>query len=354
MPERDFQLDPLRIGVVGAGIIGQLAHIANFVQVPECTVVGLAELRPELGKLVARKYGIPNLYATHHELLEDGCVEALAVITRRPALGPVILDALAAGCHVLSEKPVAHSVEQAGCLVDARERAGRRLIVGYMKRHDAGVQAAKRLIADGLASGKFGRLESIHAHSRGGDFWAHCKDFVMTDEPRPEGLALWQTFPSWLAAAQRAAYADFTNVFIHDLNLLRFFSPGTLMVNDASFHGPMAGDVRLSHGDVQVRLSFSGSGQGAWNEGVDAKFEKRTIRIQLPSPMDQQGMAAVYLCSGNNQERVAPTPLDTGWSFRRQADAFVQAVAGNGHSIDEKHDLLEDIRLIEDIWRCIR
>src|SRR5581483_9533045 len=61
----------LNVGMIGAGFIGQLAHLMNLVEVEECRVVALAEFRPELRRRVAARYDIPRTYPTHQELLQD-------------------------------------------------------------------------------------------------------------------------------------------------------------------------------------------------------------------------------------------------------------------------------------------
>ena len=57
-------MSKVRIGFVGVGGMGQCAHLRNYVSVPDCEVVALAEVRPGLGKRVAEKYGIPGSTAT--------------------------------------------------------------------------------------------------------------------------------------------------------------------------------------------------------------------------------------------------------------------------------------------------
>jgi predicted dehydrogenase len=71
---------PLKIGFVGAGFMGQLAHIANYAELNKCRTVALAELRPGLRELVARRYGIDKTYATHAELLADSNVDRVVAV----------------------------------------------------------------------------------------------------------------------------------------------------------------------------------------------------------------------------------------------------------------------------------
>ena len=94
----------IKIGIVGAGFIGQLCHINNYHQLKNCEILALAEIRPKLRKKVAKHYNIPKTYYSHKELLED-CpeVDAIVAVTKRTMIGPVAFDILEAGVHLLTE-----------------------------------------------------------------------------------------------------------------------------------------------------------------------------------------------------------------------------------------------------------
>ena len=147
--------------------------------------------------MVCRKFGIPKLYSSHTELLDDPEIEAVVVVTRRHATGPIVLDALQSGRHVLSEKPMAHTRAQAERLVSAQP-VGKSYAIGYMKRHDAGVAQAKILLDALQRSGELGRIVLVRAWCFGGDTGVGSQGFVMTDEVRPDGIELWPIAPDWV------------------------------------------------------------------------------------------------------------------------------------------------------------
>ena len=70
----------VRLGFVGAGYMGQLAHIANYATIGDCELVALAEGRAETAKAVAEKYGIQEVYVDHHSLLEKAEIDAVVGI----------------------------------------------------------------------------------------------------------------------------------------------------------------------------------------------------------------------------------------------------------------------------------
>ena len=59
--------------------MAQKVHIPNFASIPKCEIVGLAEVRTDLGKKVQNRFGIPHLYKDHQELAQNAEIEAVAV-----------------------------------------------------------------------------------------------------------------------------------------------------------------------------------------------------------------------------------------------------------------------------------
>jgi predicted dehydrogenase len=338
---------PLGLGFVGAGMVGQVAHLANYLDLPGCRVVALAELRPELGRMAASRFGVPRVYETHRELLADSEVQAVVVVTRRPATGPIVLEALEAGRHVLSEKPMAHTVEQATRLVEAAERRDLRYAVGFMKRHDAGAQEAKALFDKLRRSGELGRILLVRVYCYGGEFKCEPGDFVMTDEARPDGLSTWPSAPDWVPAELVPDYAWFLNVFVHDLNILRYLinsEPEVSAVDLSRRNGQL---VTFDCGEFPAILEMVEIGALEWQEGVEVLFERGRLTLQLPSPMVRNVPARVELMrAGECQEAQLPRT----WAFRRQAEAFVADVAARREPLASGRDSLGDLRLAEAIW----
>lgn len=337
----------VRIGMVGAGMVGQLAHLANFVQIPGCRVTALAELRPGLGKLAAEKFGVPQLFDSHRDMLAADAVDAAVVVTRRPATGPVVLDLLNAGKHVLSEKPMAHTTEQAARLVEAAARRQLVYSIGFMKRHDEGTAVAKQLLDRHVAEGDLGRIILMRGWCFCGEFNIAADGFVMTDENRPDGLALWPSAPDWIPKELHENYAWFLNVFVHDINILRYFA-GPLMVRSVDLSRRNGRVVVFDSGVYPVVLEMGEQTGTDWNEGLDIQFERGRLSLVFPSPLMKNKSAEVTLVHGKTATAV---PSGSSWSFRRQAEAFVADIAGKRLPLASGSDSVADLALVEAIWR---
>ena len=110
--------------MVGVGYIGQIAHLANYAEMEGCEVTAIAEIRPSLRDAVQAHYGIPQAFTSHRELLDNADLDAVVAVTSRHHTGPVALDCLKAGKHLLTEKPMAATLGQAEPLRKRRRPPG--------------------------------------------------------------------------------------------------------------------------------------------------------------------------------------------------------------------------------------
>ena len=90
-------MESIKLGYVGCGFMAQKVHIPNFASLPACELIGLAEVRTDLGRNVQRRWEIPRLYADHTELAADPDIEAAAVSADFALQGEIAKDLLSAG-----------------------------------------------------------------------------------------------------------------------------------------------------------------------------------------------------------------------------------------------------------------
>lgn len=106
-------MEKLRIGVVGAGNIARSAHLPAYKQCSNCTPVAICDLDFERAQAVAKQFDIPEVYASVEEMLEKSDIQAVDVCTWNNAHAPVLIAAANAGKHVICEKPLAMSLDDA-------------------------------------------------------------------------------------------------------------------------------------------------------------------------------------------------------------------------------------------------
>jgi predicted dehydrogenase len=132
-------MKPIRAAVVGVGYLGRF-HAQKYAQAAGCELVAVVDASDAAREAVARELGT-RAVADHRELL--GAVDAVSVVTPTPAHYAIARDFLDAGTHVLLEKPVTETAEQARELIALAAARGRVLQVGHLERFNAAVLAAE-------------------------------------------------------------------------------------------------------------------------------------------------------------------------------------------------------------------
>jgi len=344
---------PVKIGFLGGGMMAQIGHLPFYVRDSRCQVVRICESRPSLVTVLQQEFGPNRLIPDWNELVEDDEIAALVISAPRSATGPLTLAALQAGKHVMAEKPMAHSVDQASRLVE--EAVARRLIysIGFMKRYDPGVQAAKTLLDEMITEGRLGRLLFARFYDFSNAYAVPSPPHVRPIESRSERFPTWPTYPSWLPEQYRTAYAWFLNVASHDVNLLRYFFADSVEVTSACCLGDASVIATMRHGDVSIALEVTKSAVGRWIEGMDFLFERGQVRVVIPSPMATQNVSEVILDDERRQIVGERVRTGKGWSFALQAAGFVDALIGLRPPLTRGEQGLDDMRLIEQIWQRV-
>jgi predicted dehydrogenase len=142
------------IGIVGCGYIVKTAHLPAYTQYG-CKVVGVYDLAPEATTGVCEQFGVGQVFESLDALLADPEIEVVDVATQPDVRPKLIRQALAAGKHVLAQKPLAADVGSARELVDDAERRGLRLAVNQNARWSPPWRIATLLIEQGAIGDVF-------------------------------------------------------------------------------------------------------------------------------------------------------------------------------------------------------
>ncbi|QLG50467.1 Gfo/Idh/MocA family protein [Natrinema halophilum] len=145
------------VGIVGLGGMGTL-HARSIRDLGADVVAG-ADLVPEQRRRFADEFDATT-YETHEELVVDGAVDAVIVTTPNRFHEPIATAALEAGCDVLVEKPLAHTLESAERIAEAAARADGICMVGFHNRH----AASMAMFDEQHARGRFGDLTHVEAN----------------------------------------------------------------------------------------------------------------------------------------------------------------------------------------------
>lgn len=153
----------LRIGIVGAGAIVKLSHLPAIAKTPGVRAAAIADPDAERCELLAKEHGAVA-YTDYARMLDEAELDAVLVALPNHLHRDVIERATARGLHVFTEKPVAHTLEDALAIEAACDAAGVVTLVGFNQRFRGPVQLAKKGIAAGVV-GDLLAFRSVYSES---------------------------------------------------------------------------------------------------------------------------------------------------------------------------------------------
>jgi predicted dehydrogenase len=160
---------PLRVGLVGCGKIAD-AHVEQIARMPALArVVAVCDREPLMAQQLGMRYGIDATCGDLDEMLGRHELDVVHVATPPATHLPLAMMALAAGCHVYVEKPLAPTLEDCVRLVRAARAANKKLTVGHTYLFDPPALAMRELIALGVL-GEPVHVESVYGYDLDGPF----------------------------------------------------------------------------------------------------------------------------------------------------------------------------------------
>jgi len=354
MSDNNLDKKKVKIAIVGCGFMGQVAHLHNYLYVKGCEVVALAESRDLQRELISKKHNISKTYRKHDEMLaDDQEIDAVVIVTQRDMTGPIAYDCLNAGKHVITEKPMASTHEQAKKLVALANEKELIYMVGYMRRYDLGVEKGKELFDELCKKSELGKLTYIRIHCFDSNPYCNEDDYIQTNEEVPKDLSRWPSAPDWIPENLTSDYAFFLNVFCHSINFMRFITDGNPRKIGYTHLGNMhARIVSFEYDNFNVLLEAGRSLSRLRDEYCEIFFEKGVLKISFPPNLLRNQPARVTLHRFDEKHAITEYIPDWSWAFRRQAETFVRSIQNNGYeNIASGTDSLEDMKTIEEIWR---
>lgn len=164
--------DNLKIGIMSFAHLHAEAYINNLRAIPGVEMIGLADEDPARGQHFAQQFNA-RLYPSYRALLNEK-PDGVLVCSENAKHRPLVEMAAAAGVHVLSEKPLATSLQDAQAMIDACQKAGVILMTAFPMRFSAPLLQTKAA----LDEGKLGQLYALNTTNQGQMPIAHRKWFV--------------------------------------------------------------------------------------------------------------------------------------------------------------------------------
>lgn len=316
-------MEKLKVGIIGAGRIGQVHAKSITYHIPQAEIVAISDIYVDGAKKVAEELGIPSYCQDYHEILNNPEIEAVLICSSTDTHADIACEAAEAGKHIFCEKPVDLTVAKIKKVIAAVEKAGVKLQIGFNRRYDHNFAYIKSLANDG----KLGRLQTIKITSR---------------DPLPPGIEY-----------VKVSGGIFLDMTVHDFDMARFiggevdevYANATVMVDEAI---GAAGDVDTA----LVALKFKSGAIGVIDNcrkacyGYDQRLEVFGSGGQASAANDTPTNVAYINENGNVTDKPLYFFLERYMqSFTDEMTEFIDAVVNNKETKTTVNDGLEALRL---------
>ncbi len=341
MPEK------VRVGFVGVGSMGQCAHLKHYAILSDCEVVAIAEPRAALAKIVAERYRVPKTYSDAESMIRAENLDAMVAIQTFERHGSVVKPLYRHGLPILTEKPIASSVEVGEEMLRALVEGGSWHMVGYHKRNDPATVAAKAEIDRLKATNELGRMKYVRITMPEGDWIANgFRDLVRTNETPP--VCPPDGCPVRMDTQVFAWYVTFVNYYIHQVNLMRHLLGEPYEVVYADSGGVLLA-IRSQSGVTGIIEMSPYRTTLDWHESALVAFEHGYVKLSLPAPLDNKAGSVEFYRdpAGHSPETVRPN-MPRSYAMQRQAANFIGTVRGECTPMCEAVEAVEDLKIARD------
>lgn len=153
----------VKVAIIGCGGIANGKHMPSLSKLSHVKLVAFCDIIEERAVKAAKQYGVPDakVYTNYKELLKDKDIEVVHVCTPNRSHSEISVAALEAGKHVMCEKPMAKTSEEARKMLEAAKKSGKKLTIGYQGRQRVDSQYLKKVCEEGT----LGEIYFAKAHA---------------------------------------------------------------------------------------------------------------------------------------------------------------------------------------------
>lgn len=323
-------MNEIGICLIGAGRAGMI-HGLNFLnRVPGAKMTAVCDAALEVAKNSAEQLGLTTYFTDYREALKLSEVDAVIVVSPTNLHKEIVVAAARAGKHVFCEKPMAIDEMQCQEMIDACEKAGVKLQIGFMRRHDASFKSAKTQ----LEAGEIGELVMVRSCTRG------------PSKPR-----------EWMYDIKKSN-GILAELNSHDLDTVRWFSGSdydTMNVVAGNFRSPEVSgefpdyyDNVIISGTLKNGVQYIIDGAAYIKYGYDAQVELLGTRGVIRIGRSE----ADYSVRINNESGMV-RPFISSWTelfrdaYLTEDISFVQAILNDTPTAVTGYDGLAAVRAVQ-------
>lgn len=333
-------MEQLRVGIVGCGEVVQIIHLPTLYRLPDLfRVTAVCDVSQAVLDGVGAHWNVQKRYLHYEDLVDDPNVDVVLVANPNAYHAPVMLAAIAAGKHVLVEKPAAMNLVECDAVLAAQEGSGVTVQVAYMRRYAPAFEQACTIVGKMQAKGdiRFARVHDIIGHNaqiieptsrviRGKDI---SKDVLLAGkklELEAVRLAIGEA-PKEL----QKAYMLMLGLSSHDISAMRELLGMPKRVLHATQRGGLYLTATFDYGDYVCQFDTGVDTLPRFDANLEVFGEKKYVRVQYDTPYVLNLPIRLFVSEPIGEHGVSEEMVHPAWG-----DAFVNEWVAFYNNIDKK------------------
>jgi predicted dehydrogenase len=354
----------IRVGFVGCGEVTQIMHRPSLYQLPDhFEVTALCDVSSSILEQLGKLWSIQTLTMDHRELVARNDVDAVLIANPNAFHAEVALDAIAAGKHVLIEKPMCVTHREAEQIVAAQKKSDVVVQVGYMRRYAPAFLEGCQMVK-AMDEIKFARVRDFLGSN---SLIINPTSRVIRDGQVPESVkrdaklrdealvdeALGGTPSSDL----RRAYAVMLGLSSHDLSAMRELLG---LPDKVLFAAQRAGGLYLAatfdYGPFVCQFETGIDGIPRFDAHLEVYGSQKVVRIQYDTPYVRNLPIRLFVTEDNGHGGVTTVDSNPAWGdpFVAEWKAFYENITENKSPKTGPADFVHDLELFTEMARLMR
>ena len=354
----------IRVGFVGCGEVTQILHRPSLYQLSDdFEVTALCDISSSILEQLGKLWSVQTLTTDHRELVARSDVDAVLVANPNAFHAEVALDAIAAGKHVLIEKPMCVTLREADQIVAAQKKSNVVVQVGYMRRYAPAFLEGCQMVK-AMNEIKFARVRDFLGLN---SLIINPTSRVIRDEQLPESVKndaklrdealvdeAWGGTPS---PDQRRAYAVMLGLSSHDLSAMRELLG---LPNKVLFATQRGGGRYLAatfdYGPFVCQFETGIDGIPRFDAHIEVYGSQRVVRIQYDTPYIRNLPIRLFVTEANCHGGVTTVDSNPAWGdpFVAEWKAFYENITENKSPKTGPADFVHDLELFAEMARLMR
>ncbi|HPI76133.1 MAG TPA: Gfo/Idh/MocA family oxidoreductase [bacterium] len=352
-------MKPIRVGVVGLGMVAQIMHLPYLKESDDFEIAAVCDISPKLVKKVGDHFGVEKRCSDIQEMVKSD-IDAVFILTFYHS--DATAAAARAGKHIFCEKPVAFSVKECDEMLRAVDRAGVTFMVGYMKRFDPGYLHGLKLFNEMKKKGDV-RLIRVHDACFQNDLaigsmyniWKY--DDIPSRVVKETNALFEKRVREALGPAPayvNSAYRLLLETASHDITVLRgaFGDPDRVLHTEIWPKGNWFASTLDYGGEVRCLFDIARTARNWGDENITAYGMTRTVRVNFPNPFHKNAVTTVEDITMNDDSTTfAETHASNAESFQNEIAHFADCVRKKKSPLTSLEEGRKDTALMTQIIR---